>query len=94
LGVFRDVQKPAGYPIFLGLVHAFSDRLTLTILVQHSLGIATGLLLYKSVLRTGAPAWLGLLPAAVVFFGGTGLLLEHSDTGGNRSAQRCSLPAQ
>ena len=31
-----------------------------------------------SVRRTGAPSWLGLLPAAVAFFGGTGLVLEHS----------------
>ena len=76
--IFRDVQHPAGYPLFLRLVHYFSDRLSFTILVQHALGIATGLLLYKSVRRTGAPAWLGLLPAAVVFFGGTGLFLEHS----------------
>ncbi len=77
-GVFRDAQKPAGYPVFLSIVHYFSHRLSFTILVQHVLGIATGLLLYKSVRRTGAPAWLGLLPAAIVFFGGTGLLLEHS----------------
>jgi hypothetical protein len=78
LGVFHDVQKPAGYPIFLVLAHLLSQNLAFTILVQHALGLATGLLLYKAVRRTGAPAWLGLLPAAVVFFGGTGLLLEHS----------------
>jgi hypothetical protein len=67
LNIFRDVQHPAGYPLFLRLVHYFSDRLSFTILVQHALGVATGLLLYESVRRTGAPAWLGLLPAAVVF---------------------------
>jgi hypothetical protein len=77
-GVFGDVQKPAGYPIFLWLVHVLSDRLTVTVLVQHALGIASGLLLYGAIKRTGAPAWLGLFPAAAVFFGGTGLLLEHS----------------
>ena len=78
LNVFRDVQHPAGYPLFLRLVHYFSDRLSITILVQHVIGVATGLLLYKSMQRTGAPTWLGLIPAAIVFFGGTGLLLEHS----------------
>jgi dolichyl-phosphate-mannose-protein mannosyltransferase len=78
LGAFRDVQHPAGYPLFLALVHLLSDRLTFTILLQHALGVITGLLLYASVRRTGAPAWLGLFPAAVVFFGGTGLFLEHS----------------
>ena len=78
LNVFRDVQHPAGYPLFLGGLHILSDRLSFTIVVQHILGLATGLLLYESVRSTGGPPWLGLLPAAVVFFGGTGLLLEHS----------------
>ncbi|MGO9762072.1 MAG: glycosyltransferase family 39 protein [Solirubrobacteraceae bacterium] len=78
LNIFRDAQHPAGYPLFLRLVHHLSDRLSFTILVQHALGVATGLLLYASVRRTGAPPWLGLAPAAVVFFGGTGLFLEHS----------------
>ncbi len=78
VGVFHDVQKPAGYPIFLQIAHLLSDRLAFTIFVQHALGIATGVLLYGAVRRSGAPAWLGLFPAAVVFFGGTGLLLEHA----------------
>jgi Dolichyl-phosphate-mannose-protein mannosyltransferase len=78
LNIFRDTQHPAGYPLFLRLVHHLSDRLTFTIVVQHGLGVATGLLLYASVRRTGAPPWLGLVPAAIVFFGGTGLFLEHS----------------
>jgi hypothetical protein len=78
LNVFRDVQHPAGYPLFLRLAHFFSDRLSITILVQHAIGVATGLLLYEAVRFTGAPPWLGLFPAAIVFFGGTGLFLEHS----------------
>lgn len=76
--IFRDAQRPAGYPFFLRLVHHLSNSLLFTIGVQHALGIATGLLLYMALRRTTAPAWLGLLPAAVVFFGGTGLFLEHS----------------
>lgn len=78
LNIFRDPQRPAGYPFFLRLVHHLSDKLTFVIALQHLAGIATGLLYYKAVRRTGAPPWLGLLPAAVVFFGGTGLILEHS----------------
>jgi hypothetical protein len=77
-GSFRDLQHPAGYSLFLRALEHLSNNLSFTIAVQHATGIATGLLLYKAVGRTGAPAWLGLLPAAVVFFGGTGLLLEHS----------------
>jgi hypothetical protein len=76
--IFRDPQRPAGYPFFLRLVHHLSHKLTFVIALQHLSGIAAGLLYYKAVRRTGAPPWLGLLPAAVVFFGGTGLILEHS----------------
>jgi hypothetical protein len=77
-GIFSNTQHPAGYPFFLRLVHHLSDEVSFTIAVQHVMGVAGGLLLYKAVRRTGAPAWLGLLPAAVVFFGGTGLILEQS----------------
>jgi hypothetical protein len=78
LNIFRDAQRPAGYPFFLRLVHHLGDTTSFTIALQHALGIATGLLLYKAVRRTGAPPWLGLLPAAIVFFNGIGLILEHS----------------
>lgn len=78
LNIFRDAQRPAGYPLFLRLVHHLSDSMSFTIALQHAMGIATGLLLYKAVRRTGAPPWLGLLPAAIVFFGGLGLILEHA----------------
>jgi hypothetical protein len=76
--IFRDHERPAGYPFFLRLVHHLDGQLSFAIVVQHALGLATGVLLYKAVRRTGAPAWLGLAPAAVVFFEGTGLLLEHA----------------
>jgi hypothetical protein len=78
LNIFRDPQRPAGYPFLLRLIHHLSSNVTFTIGVQHALGVAAGVLLYKAVRRTGAPAWLGLLPAAIVFFGATGLVLEHS----------------
>jgi hypothetical protein len=71
-------QKPVGYSVFLRIIHVFSNDLSVTILVQHTLGIATGVLLYKAVRRTAAPPYLGLFPAAVAFFGGTGLFLEHA----------------
>lgn len=76
--IFVNTQHPAGYPLFLRLVHHLSNYLPFTVGVQHAIGVASGLLLYASVRRTGAPAWLGLVPAAIVFFGGTGLILEHS----------------
>lgn len=77
-GLFTNTQHPAGYPLFLLIIRYVSRDISVAITVQHALGVVTGLLLYKSVRRTGAPAWLGLLPAAVVFFYGTGIFLEHA----------------
>lgn len=77
-GIFASAQYPAGYPLFLRLAHGLSGYMPFTIGVQHATGVASGLLLYAAVRRAGAPAWLGLVPAAIVFFGATGLLLEHS----------------
>lgn len=77
-GIFSNPQHPAGYPLFLDAVHLISSDVTSPIITQHMLSIGTGLLLFASVWMTGAPPWLGLLPAAVVFFGATGLILEHS----------------
>jgi hypothetical protein len=79
--IFRDPQRPAGYPFFLRLLHHVSDHLLSVVIVQHALGVAAGLLLFAAVRRAGAPVWLGLLPAAVAFFGGTGVVLEHSILG-------------
>jgi Dolichyl-phosphate-mannose-protein mannosyltransferase len=76
--IFNSTQHPAGYPLFLNLIHRVSSSLSFVIAVQHATGVATGLLLYQAVRRTGVPPWLGLLPAAIVFFGATGLILEHS----------------
>ncbi len=77
-GIFLATEHPAGYPFFLRVVHHISHHVSVVIAVQHGLGVATGLLLYKAVRQTGARPWLGLLPAAVAFFGGTGLILEHA----------------
>jgi hypothetical protein len=76
--IFADAQHPAGYPFFLRLAHHLSDQLSFVIVVQHALGVASGLLLYVSLRRLRVAPWVGLIPAAIVFFGGTGLLLEHA----------------
>jgi hypothetical protein len=77
-GIFLATQHPAGYPLFLRVIRHLSSDMSPVVAVQHAIGIATGLLLYSAVRRTGARPWLGLLPAVVVFYGGTGLMLEHS----------------
>ena len=76
--LFADPFRTIGYPVFLRLVHAFSDHLSVTIVVQHGLGLATALLLFGAVRRSGAPAWLGLVPAAAILLGGDQILFEHA----------------
>jgi hypothetical protein len=76
--LFGNELRPAGYPIFLKLLHGLSPSLLLVVTVQHLLGLASAALLYLAVARTGVPRLLGLVPAAVVALGGDGIFLEHS----------------
>jgi hypothetical protein len=76
--LFWDPLRPAGYSMFLRVVHGFGDNLAFTIAVQHVLGIATALLLFGIVRRAGGPPWLGLVPAGVVLLGGDQAFLEHA----------------
>jgi 4-amino-4-deoxy-L-arabinose transferase-like glycosyltransferase len=75
---YASIWRTAGYPFMLRGLHALSDELVFTTLVQHALGVVTAALLYAAVRRVGAGVWVALLPAAVVLFGGTQLYLEHS----------------
>lgn len=68
---------PAGYPLFLGALHAIVPQLTFVSVVQHALGVATALLLFLAA-RLVAPALWGLLPAAVVLLAGPQIFLEHA----------------
>nr|MDQ3935754.1 hypothetical protein [Actinomycetota bacterium] len=76
--LFADPFRTVGYPFFLRLLHLVTDHLSFVVVVQHALGIATALLLVGAVRRAGAPAWAGLLPAAVILLGGDQLLFEHA----------------
>lgn len=75
--LFGDFWMPAGYPMFLWLLRLISNQLWFTILVQHLLGLATGGLLYFALKRIGLAEWVACVPAAVVFFSGDHLYLEH-----------------
>ncbi len=77
-GLFADPLRVSGYALFLRLLHAISPHLILVTIVQHGLGLASGLLLFDAVRRAGAPIGLGLVPAAVVMLGGSELMLEHA----------------
>ena len=75
---FASKHQPNGYPMFVELVHFVAAKIPLLILVQHVLGLVSGLLLYATVRRAGGPPWLGLLPAAVIFLGGFQIFIEHA----------------
>jgi Dolichyl-phosphate-mannose-protein mannosyltransferase len=76
--LFGDPFRTAGYPLFLRVLHDVSPNLSVAIVVQHLLGLLTATLLYLAVRRAGGPAWLGLVPAALVTLGGGQLFLEHA----------------
>lgn len=76
--LFSNELRPAGYPLFLRLLQGLAPSLTLVVVAQHLLGLATAALLYLALARTGIPRAWGLLPAAVVALGGDGIFLEHA----------------
>jgi hypothetical protein len=75
--LFGDPVRVAGYVLFLRFLHLIWPHLILVTITQHGFGIASGLLLYDTLRRAGAPRALGLVPAAVVILGGFELMLEH-----------------
>src|SRR4051812_14506845 len=76
--LFGNNLRPAGYPIFLHVLHWVAPSLVFVIVLQHLLGLATALLLYLAVGRTGVSRAWGLLPAAIVALGADNIFLEHA----------------
>src|SRR3954447_13021071 len=76
--LFGNELRPAGYPLFLRGLHVLAPSLTLVVVAQHLLGLASALVLYLAVVRAGAPRVFGLIPAAVLALGGDGIFLEHA----------------
>ena len=77
-GLLGNVYDPAGYPLVIRVLHAVYPHLSLLILLQHGLGLATAALLYLGVRRVTGSGLLGLAPAAVVLFDGYALWVEHT----------------
>jgi len=75
--LFGDFWMPAGYPLLLHLLHSVTRQLWFTIVIQHLLGLATGVILYLTMSRLGLKRWIACLPAAAVFLSGDQLYLEH-----------------
>ncbi len=75
--LFLDPVHPAGYALFVRILHFLSAHLFLLTFVQHALGVAAAWLLFE-LARRGRSALVGLLPAAVVLFNGLQLWTEHA----------------
>jgi hypothetical protein len=77
-GLFNNVYDPAGYPLFIRILHAIYPHLSLLIVVQHGLGVGTAALMYLAVRRVTGSTLLGLVPAVLVLFDGYVLWVEHT----------------
>ena len=77
-GLFTNVYDPAGYPLLIRVLHAVYAHLSLLIVVQHGLGVATAALLYVVVRRVTESPLLALIPAGIVLLDGYGLWVEHA----------------
>jgi hypothetical protein len=76
--LFSDPFRPAGYPLFLRVLHHLSRDLQFTIVVQHAVGLCMAVGAYLVCRRTGARAGVALVAAAVVAWSGDQLLFEHA----------------
>ena len=77
-GLFTDDPfHPAGYSLFLRVLHALGSSLQFTVIVQHALGLATAAGVYLVCRLAGARRGVALVPAAVVALSGDQLYFEH-----------------
>src|SRR5581483_2626340 len=77
-GLFENIYDPAGYPLFIRVLHAVYPHPSLLTVVQHALGVATAALIYLAVRRVSGSTLWALLPAVIVLFDGYGLWVEHT----------------
>lgn len=75
--LFADFWMPAGYPMFLKLLRRFSRQLCFTIGIQHLMGLGSGGMLFALMRNLKVNRWMASVLAAVVFFSGDHLYLEH-----------------
>jgi hypothetical protein len=77
-GLFDNFFRPAGYPLFLRVLHDVWPSVGFAVIVQHLLGLGTGVLAYLTGRRLGLSPWLALVPAAVIVLNGDQISLEHA----------------
>jgi hypothetical protein len=76
--LFSDPTRSVGYPLLLRGLHAISAQVELVIVLQHIFGVLTGVLLYATIRRIGAPVWVAAIGAAAVLLSLDQIFLEHA----------------
>ncbi len=76
--LFLDPVHPAGYALFLRVLHVIDAHLAAAIAVQHLLGLLTAVVLFTAVRHATTNSVAGLIPAGAVMFNGLQLSVEHS----------------
>ncbi|GAC1342858.1 MAG: hypothetical protein NVSMB29_14990 [Candidatus Dormibacteria bacterium] len=71
-----DLVRPIGYPIFLRLM-SYSGHFVAVAVVQHGLGLATGVILYVLLRRLGVRPWLAALATAPILLDAYQVYLEN-----------------
>ncbi|WP_211593253.1 hypothetical protein [Microbispora sp. H10836] len=68
---------PIGYPLLLRVLLPFHS-VELIVVLQHAMGLATGVIVYAALRGRGLPAWGAVLASAPVLFDASFLRLEHA----------------
>ncbi len=74
-GLGVDMVRPIGYPIFLHVM-AYGHHLVAVAVVQHGLGLGSGVLLYALLLGLGVRSWLAALATVPVLLDAYQVYLE------------------
>jgi hypothetical protein len=76
--LFAEATRMAGYPFFLRVLRYTVPDVTFVVLVQHLLGVVSGVLIYLCIRQLTGSRWLPALPAGFFLLSGDLILLEHS----------------
>lgn len=76
--LYSDPTRPAGYPLFLRAIGTVTHEISVTVGIQHLLGLLAAGLVFAAVRAVGAPVAAALVPAAVVALNGDMVFIEHT----------------